>query len=65
MTTRSHDARSQDAGRVLDALPQSGWAAITLRVQCAHNHHVVVVYDTVDGLIYAAPVRGRSHGAHR
>ena len=59
----SHDVRSQQAERVLTALPHGGRDAITLRVQCARSHHVATVYDTELGLIYAAPVRPRSHGS--
>jgi hypothetical protein len=58
-----HDLRSQQVERVLDALPHGGRDAITLRVQCAKSHHVATVYDTDLGLIYAAPVRARSHGS--
>lgn len=61
-TTGSHDVRSQLAEQTLDALPHGGRDAITLRVQCAKSHHVATVYATDAGLIYAAPVRARSHG---
>ncbi|MCZ3390129.1 MAG: hypothetical protein LH645_13680 [Actinomycetia bacterium] len=59
----SHDLRSQQAKRALTALPHGGRDAITLRVQCAKSHHVATVYATDLGLVYAAPVRARSHGS--
>lgn len=62
-TTGSHELRSQQADQVLAALPHSGRDAIILRVQCAKSHHVATVYATDLGLIYAAPVRARSHGS--
>jgi hypothetical protein len=58
----SHDVRSDQAAKALAALPHGGREAIVLRVQCAKNHHVAKVYDTAQGLVYAAPVRARSHG---
>ena len=59
----SHDLRSRQAGRALTALAHGGRDAITLRVQCARSHHIATVYATELGLVYAAPVRARSHGA--
>lgn len=66
MTTAigSHDVRSARAAKALAALPHGGRDAIVLRVQCARSHHVATVYDTAQGLVYAAPVRARSHGDH-
>lgn len=61
-TTGSHDVRSQQAAKALAALPHGGRDAIRLRVQCARSHHVATVYETDQGLVYAAPVRARSHG---
>jgi len=37
---------------------------VRLRIQCARSHHVAAVYATDVGLVYVAPVRARSHGAH-
>lgn len=62
--TGSHGSRSAHAERLLSDLPHGGKEAVLLRVQCSRNHHVAVVYRTADGLVYAAPVRARSHGAH-
>lgn len=59
----SHDLRARQADRALASLPHGGHDAITLRVQCGKSHHVATVYDTAAGLVYAAPVRARSHGS--
>lgn len=45
-------------------LPHGGHSQITLRIHCAHNHDVAVVYDTPAGFIYSAPIRPRSHGSY-
>jgi hypothetical protein len=64
MTTAigSHDIRSAQAEKALAALPHGGRESIVLRVQCDRSHHVATVYRTPKGLVYAAPVRARSHG---
>jgi hypothetical protein len=59
----SHDIRSRQAERALAAIPHGGRDTITLRVQCANGHHVATIYDTDLGLVYAAPIRARSHGS--
>jgi hypothetical protein len=59
----THDVRSRRAARALEVLPHGGRDAITLRVQCRVSHHVATVYETDQGLVYAAPVRGHSHGS--
>jgi hypothetical protein len=62
-TASSRDERSRKAKEALDAIPHGGRDAVTLRVHCARSHHVATVYDTSAGLVYAAPVRARSHGS--
>ncbi len=58
-----HDERSRRAEQALTEIPHGGRDAITLRVHCAKSHNVATVYDTSVGLVYAAPVRARSHGS--
>jgi hypothetical protein len=60
----SHTERSQTAEQALDAIPHGGRDAIVLRVHCANSHTVATVYDTSAGLVYASPLRARSHGSH-
>ncbi|MFZ0322564.1 MAG: hypothetical protein WAN48_00350 [Actinomycetes bacterium] len=61
-TKHLHNDRAQLAEDAWSALPHGGHDAVRLQVHCARSHHVASVYDTTIGLVYAAPVRGRSHG---
>jgi len=57
-TQRSEAARSAWYG-----LPEGGHDAATLHVQCTRSHHLAVVFDTPDGLVYRSTLRPRSHGS--
>ena len=59
----THETRRQAARRAWAELPHGGREAIRLDVQCARSHHVAAVYDTPAGRVFAAPVRGHSHGS--
>jgi len=60
----THAERSELAEAAWSALPHGGHDAVRLRVQCRRGHHVATVFTTTAGLVYVAPVRPRSHGAH-
>ena len=60
----SHAERSQLAEKDWSALPHGGHDAVRLRVHRGRGPHVAAVYATDAGLVYVAPVRAHSHGAH-
>lgn len=60
----SHTERSRTAEQALATIPHGGRDAIELRVHCSRSHTLSTVYDTDSGLVYASPLRGRSHGSH-
>ena len=60
----SHAQRSQLAETAWSDLPHGGHDAVRLRVQCRRGHHVAALFATPAGLVYVAPIRGHSHGAH-
>jgi hypothetical protein len=66
MTTAqlTHAERSLVAEKAWSALPHGGRDAVRLQVHCGRGHHVAAVYATDAGLVYLAPVRAHSHGAH-
>lgn len=62
-----HTSISEDrALRALAAwqeLDHGGRAQGVLHVQCVHGHHLAVVYETAEGLVVRAPLRGHAHGS--
>ena len=57
------ERRSEAARSAWSALDHGGHGAAALHIQCEHGHHVGVVFDTAEGLVFRAPVRARSHGS--
>lgn len=57
-----HAERERRAEAAVTALGTSPSEHARLQVHCARNHHVAVVYDTPDGLVYSARTLPHGHG---
>ena len=55
--------RTDAARAARETLPDGGHDAAVMHVQCARSHHLAVVFDTPDGLVYQSTIRPRSHGS--
>ena len=56
-------ARQDSAARALLALQPQASEHQRLGVQCRHGHHLAAVYETGEGLVYAARTGPHSHGS--
>jgi hypothetical protein len=54
--------REKTARVALESLGPARGEAVALHVNCPHSHHLAVVIDTPEGLVYRSTVHGRSHG---
>ncbi len=55
--------RTAAARAACEGLADGGHEDSVLHVQCARSHHLAVVFDTPEGLVYRSTVRPRSHGS--
>jgi hypothetical protein len=54
--------REKTARGALASLGATRSEAVVLHVNCPRSHHLAVVIDTPEGLVYRSTVHGRSHG---
>lgn len=54
--------REKAARGALKSLGAARGEAVVLHVNCPQSHHLAVVVDTPEGLVYRSTVHGRSHG---
>ena len=62
MSAPVSDRRHRRAAQALTDLGDTLAAHAVLSVQCAHGHHVAVVYDTGAGLVFRSITGPHAHG---